>query len=342
MAGFKKITLPLAVALIAASATFVPGKARPERPPLETLLDGHKVVNVVDDFLAFWEQARSRSPRAQRKLWEQTVESRHRHYFDRAVYRGAGAAERRAMLDEFLARVPDHINEIRELNARINNGLMEALVYMRSRFPEYRHRQDVYVGLSLFRFDGAVRPVHNEAGVPDTLCLGADVLAGYTAQQLQMTIAHEFFHLYHFGYLFRHTSVEELRTPHMPLVIEGLAVAGAEAIYPSLMPEMYLHFSEKEHAAQREQLATISQRYLALIRDGATPADYEPWFTNTESGEAPPRAGYLLGYEVATRMRGALTLEQVVKMTPAELREHAEEQLTAMALDRVMLMADPQ
>jgi hypothetical protein len=51
------------------------------------------------------------------------------------------------------------------------------------------------------------------------------------------------------------------------------------------------------------------------------------------------RGGYLLGYEVAHRLLAMFTFEQVVRMTPVQLREHVEEQLAAMAADRVLLMA---
>ena len=89
MSRFKKIALALAIAFLLAGSS--PAQARmasekmsPERSLIEGLLDGHKVVNVVDDFLAFWEQARGKSPRRQRRLWMQMVEGRHRNYFDRA------------------------------------------------------------------------------------------------------------------------------------------------------------------------------------------------------------------------------------------------------------------
>jgi hypothetical protein len=46
----------------------------------------------------------------------------------------------------------------------------------------------------------------------------------------------------------------------------------------------------------------------------------------------------MLGYEVVKRVMSAYTIEQMVRMTPAELREHAEEQLATMASDGILLM----
>ena len=141
-----------------------------ERSALERLLGNHKVVNVVDDFLAFREQAGDKPLRTQRRMWMRMVQSKHRDYFDRAVYRGAEPAQRRAMLNEFLIRVPERVEAIRELNRTITDNLIVAFIHFKDfRFREYQQQHDVYFGLSFFRFDGAVRPVQNDQGIPDTL-----------------------------------------------------------------------------------------------------------------------------------------------------------------------------
>lgn len=350
MSRFKKIALALAIAsLLAGSSTAqartAAEKMTSERSLIEGLLDGHKVVNVVDDFLAFWEQARGKRPRRQRRLWMQMVESRHRDYFDRAVYRTTDEQQRRVMLDQFLIRVPEQIEAIREFNKSLaglrGNPLVETLLYFKGRFQEYRHQRDIYVGLSLFRFDGSVRPVQNDSGIPDTLCLAADVLSSYTPEQIRIAIAHEFFHLYHFGFLFQQPSLAQFRTAHMPLMIEGMAVAGAEEVFPYQPNPLYLSFSERELILQREDLVFNSEQFLKLIKDDAPPEKYEQWFTAGATGETPSRGGYLLGYEVTRRVLAAFTLERMVRMTPAQLREHAEEQLMAMTTDRILLMATP-
>jgi hypothetical protein len=271
------------------------------------------------------------------------VENKHYDYFDRAVYRNADAKERSAMLNEFLMRVAGQVDTIRDFNKKISDIstslLTEPIVYFKASFPEYQQQSDVYIGLSFFRFDGAVRPVANDAGVPDTLCLGAEVLAGYTSEQVRITIAHELFHLYHFSFLFQHPSLAEFKTPHMPLMIEGMAVAATEEIYQSQPRRLYLHFSDEELVTQQRELATSAARYLELVALGATFDQYEPWFTNAQTDEAMPRGGYLLGYEVTKRVLPTLSLRQMVRLTPAELREHAEEQLAAMAGQGIMLLS---
>lgn len=342
----KAITAVLAVVLCLAPlvrADIQPDRPARERSALERLLGNHKVINLVDDFLIFWDQAKDKTPRVQRRIWMRTVESRHRDYFERAVYRGADRRQRRAMLDEFLLRVPERVEAIRELNRTITTSLIEAIINFRDyRFNEYQHQQDVYFGLSFFKFDGAVRPVHNEEGIPDTLCLGAELLAGYTADQVRMAIIHEFFHLYHFGFLFKQEGISaaEFRTPHIPLLIEGMAVAGAEEAYPGQPRSLYLHFTEDELASQQRKLESNAGKFLDLIRSSAPPDQYERWFTKSYDEQVPPRAGYLLGYEVAKRMMAVYRLEEMVRMSPAELRAHAEDELAAMSGYRVLLMAD--
>lgn len=342
----KKLIAVVAVALCLCAATPA-AELQSEhdllkRTALERLLGNHKVINILDDFLVFWEQAHDKPLRSQRRIWRRTIGSKYRDYFQRAVYRGADNAQRLAMLNEFLIRVPERVEAIRELNRTIIDSLLVGIITFRDfRFREYQHQRDVYVGLSMFRFDGAVRPVQNETGIPDTLCLGAEVLATYTPEQVRMTITHEFFHLYHFGFLFQQPGVssEDFRAPHIPLLVEGMAVAGAEQVYDGQPRTMYLHFDEAELAAQQKELSSSAGRFLDLIRTSAPPDAYERWFTQSYDERFPSRAGYLLGYEVAKRMMLSYTLEQMVRMSPEELRAHAQEELAVMSGNRVMLMA---
>ncbi|PYT04369.1 MAG: hypothetical protein DMF60_15545 [Acidobacteria bacterium] len=345
MASFKRIIVAVGVILIFTPSLFAQTRPVTYQSVLERLLDNQHVINVVDDFLIFWDQARDKTPAAQRRLWKRLVENKHRDYFDRAVYRTTDPAVRRAMLDEFLIRVPSQVEAIREFNRSISDvstsPLIEAAIFFKVRFHEYHQQRDIYIGLSLFRFDGAVRPVQNEAGVPDTLCLGAELLSSYSREQIKIAVAHELFHLYHFGFLFQQpeqVSLAEFRTAHIPLMIEGMAAAGAEEVFPYEARESYLHFAKEELAAQEQDLTRNAGQFLDLIREGAAPEQYGQWFTNSHDSAAPPRGGYLLGYEVARRVLSSVGLEQMVRMTPAELREHAEEQLAAMANERILLM----
>jgi hypothetical protein len=343
MPGFKRLATLMLLILLCAPALPTSAKNRSNREIFEQLLGGHKLINVVDDFLAFWEVAKHQPLARQRQWWLHMVEDKHRDYFERAVYRNANANERRALLDEFLVRVPERVDAIREFNRQISDIhtslLGQAFIFFRWRFADYQQQHDLYIGLSLFRFDGATRPVHNEAGVPDTLCLGAETLCRYTPEQIRVTILHEFFHLYHFSFLFQQPKAEELRTPHIPLMIEGMAVAATEAIEPGQPTAFYLHFADDELATQQRELMRNAARFLALLDKSAPPDQYEPWFVNRRSDEAPPRAGYLLGYEVSKRVLASFTLDQMVRMTPAELREHAEEQLAVMSGRRLLMLA---
>src|SRR5215216_2590468 len=282
MRGSKKIAALILPIILFTQAPIARSNALPymsaihrqaeERRDVARLLGGHRIINIIDDFLAFWEAARDKSMFFQRLLWRYMVEDKHRDYFERAVYRSATPAERRAILDEFLIRVPSQVDAIRELNKTIYTDLTETFIRFKYlRFYEYTHRRDLYIGLSLFRFDGAVRPVGNEEGIPDTLCLGAEVLSSYTPEEIRIAITHEFFHLYHFGFLFENPELGDFQGAHMPLIIEGMAVAGTEESYRFQPRSMYLHFTEGELAAQQQDLAFNAARFLDLVRFSARP-----------------------------------------------------------------------
>jgi hypothetical protein len=346
MASFKRVIIAIGVILLFTQSALADPKPASYQSILERLLDNQRVVNIVDDFLVFWDRAKAATPTTQRRLWRRLVENKHREYFDRAVYRTTDPDIRRAMLDEFLIRVPGQVEAIREFNNTIANlptsPLIDAVIRFKSTFREYRQQGALYIGLSMFRFDGAVRPVQNDEGIPDTLCLGAEVLASYTREQLCTAITHEFFHLYHFGFLFEDAdemSAAEFSTAHIPLMIEGMAAAGTHEVLPFEAPEIFLHFDKNELAAQQQDLAQNASQFLGLIRESAPPEKYQQWFTQTHLGDAPPRGGYLLGYEVTRRLMATYRIDQIVRMTPAELREHAEEQLAAIANERILLMA---
>jgi hypothetical protein len=231
---------------------------------------------------------------------------------------------------------------MRELNKTMADPaaspLVDVLINFKIWFREFRPNADVYIGLSLFRFDGAIRPVGNDRGIPDTLCLGAEVLANYSPDQRRIAVAHEMFHLYHFGFLFEHPQVEDFQAAHMPLAIEGLAVAATESVFPNLPEEIYLHFSPEQLAEQQSNLRASARKFLDVIVSGAPPEYYEQWFTNN-SLLAPPRAGYLLGRQVARRLLYSYTFDQLVRMTPAELRQHVERELADIAGVHVMMAA---
>lgn len=327
---------------------FLPAQAAPELTITERILNEHKVINIVDDFLAFWDKAEGKPLRLQRRLWRLMVESKHQNYFDRAVYRNASTEERQALLDEFLSAVPDRIESIRRFNATLldwsTNPIIDAVIRFRSSsfFRDYKQPSDIYFGLSLLQFDGSVRAVGNDLGIPDTLCLGADVLADYKPEQLRVAIIHEFFHLYHFSFLLQHPDWFDIGTAHARLMIEGMAVAATEMAHPGQPLDLYLNFSEVEIAAQGKDIESSSRRYLGLIRADAMPEEYELWFADIETLEAPTRGGYLLGYKVVKRLLdiyGGDQIARIIRMSPAELRQHAEEQLSAMSGYPVLLIS---
>jgi Predicted Zn-dependent protease (DUF2268) len=346
MVSLKRVIIAFGVILFFTQSPLAQTQPLSYQSVLERLLDNQHVINIVDDFLVFWDEAKDQPLRTQRRLWRRMVENKHRDYFDRAVYRTTDPVVRREMLNEFLIRVPSQVDAIREFNRNITDlstsPLIEAFIFFKARFRDYKQESDLYIGLSMYRFDGAVRPVQNDEGEPDTLCLGAEVLSDYTRDQLRVALVHEFFHLYHFSFLFKDADeipTAEFSTAHIPLMVEGMAVAAAEEVFPYQPRELYLHFDSGELAAQQRDLPENALQFLRLIRDSAPPAEYQQWFTHAHLGDAPPRGGYLLGYEVVKQVMSTYGMEQMVRMSLSELREHAEEQLSALGNERVLLMA---
>src|SRR4030095_7324251 len=144
MASFRRVIIAVGVILLFSQSLLADPKPASYQSILERLLDNQRVVNIVDDFLVFWDRAKDTTPGTQRRLWMRLVENKHREYFDRAVYRTTDPDIRRAMLDEFLMRVPDQVEAIRKFNASIadlpTSPLVDAVIRFKSTFREY-HQQ---------------------------------------------------------------------------------------------------------------------------------------------------------------------------------------------------------
>src|SRR5262249_5308027 len=130
--------------------------------------------------------------------------------------------------------------------------------------------------------------------------------------------------------LFDHASVEDFQSAHIPLMIEGMAVAATELLYPTLDRRIHLHFDEEELAVQEEQLGTNAAKFFELMMSGAPPEQYEGWFSSSDPA-VPARGGYFLGSEIVRRLLTTYTLEQLVRMKPHELKVRAEQQMTQIA-----------
>jgi len=320
----------------------------------EILLDNHRIVNMLDDVLAFYDQAASESLARQRLLWKRTVERKYSDFFNRAVFRNADQDLRLAMVDRFLELLPERIDQVRQYNQTAAENVYQALLNFKYRFPDYKQQRDIYIGISLFTFDGTVRAVNNDLGLPDTLCLGADVLSGYGLDQSKIVMVHELFHLYHYnillgsafhlaraGLVFNHDIFTHMIAAYVPLMVEGMAVAASEQIYPGFPETMYIHFTPEELDSQEANLVDNAQAFLNMMREGYLPYQYEKWFSGTYDG-IPKRGGYLLGYEVTKRALSGATLDQLARMTPSQLGQEAEAQLSAIVTSGLVVMAGGQ
>src|SRR6476619_7449030 len=83
MARFKRTFAAFGLIPLLVCAASAQQKYTTSQFVLERLLEGHHVVNLVDDFLIFWDQAKDKTPNVQRRLWMRLVENKHRAYFDR-------------------------------------------------------------------------------------------------------------------------------------------------------------------------------------------------------------------------------------------------------------------
>ncbi len=158
--------------------------------------------------------------------------------------------------------------------------------------------------ISLFSFDGATRKVAGKSA----LLFAIDGIARYDAQDesLKVLFDHELFHQYH------QQIAPELTADDAPLWVslweEGLATYVSQQINPG---------SSEAQVLMSGKLAERSA----------------PFFFGSNSGrpDLPPRCGYYVGYQVARKLAGGRSLQQLASFRGPELENSVRLELQRFA-----------
>ncbi len=270
----------------------------------------YRIVNVVDDFTAYYRDCQGRDPGCRTAAWERLLESRHPQFFQDAVYRGKTGSEReqykQGCIRTFWDQIAPRIAEIGELNAGIETTVHEVVKGFRQHLPDFEPRTDFYITLS-FSFRGKVVPVAGR----DVLAIGLEAFEPSDVGQLNITLAHELFHLYHFrdfspgGGLYR------------MLWAEGLATYASAVVVPGYRRSAYLGFPADKMNRCHELLPLLAADFkrnmgqndhrLKRIYFGAEPNDTQ----------VPPEAGYYLGLLIVENLAREIPLARLAG-TPAD------------------------
>ena len=215
----------------------------------------------------------------------------------------------------YVGRVPLYLAGIRRLHALFEKEEPAILDRFCQAFPEFAPgKVKIYLMLSLFKFDAKVPSEH-----PDSLLIGLDGLARFhgTDAPLSVILSHEFFHLYHFQVNPLPKNPDDLPLYRL-LWQEGLAVYASQQLNAGASLGDVL-FDQKLAANGPASLPAEAKRLL-LCLDSREDDVAVHFLTKREDGEGPGRIGYLIGYDVVTRLARDRSLASLARLRDPGLR----------------------
>jgi hypothetical protein len=273
--------------------------------------DGRRIVNMVDDFLVYYEAAKDR-PDSRPALWDARLESKHPDFFNQVIYRNfkdRQRAEHKAYcLTSFWTEVAPKIDALRRVNADAEKRLLVLRERFAETFDDFDPRTDFYLTVS-FSFIGKVADLN---GKP-TLALSLDRFA-LGDVEFDITAMHEMFHLYH-GKTFSTAGAA-----YRALWEEGLATYVSSVLVPGQRDRVYLHFAvEKMNECARLQ-AALSADLVAHLTD-PDPVFRRRYFgAEANATRVPPEAGYYVGYRLCERLAKDRSLKDLARLSADEAR----------------------
>ncbi len=278
-----------------------------------------------DDLMpAFWrayDASRGSSDRAQ---------ALHAAFFlpNAALYAGAGLKPTPERLAKWLPEFDAIAADARRLSQGFDAHYARHIRHFQAEFPDFqRERAPVHVMLSLFKFDGHLRPWQGKL----PLFVGIDGIVRYHGADANLSVFldHESFHLYH------RQQVPELLMDEQPpiygaLWIEGLATYVSERLNPEASKLQVLLDDRRLASADAATLRDLAGKLLEAL-DSTQAEDANRFFSAGHAGPEPARGGYLVGLAVARRLGRGRSLAELARTPMSELRRLIQEPLRQIA-----------
>jgi hypothetical protein len=239
------------------------------------------------------------------RLFAQSVIQPHPEIYDRPQIFKTDTAS----LEQYLGVLPAYLPAIKQIHDRFQEQCQPIEANFQKEFPDFDcSKARVYLMLSLFRFDGKI-PHDN----PRLLLLGLDGLAKFHGAdtRLSVILSHELFHVYHFQVNPLPQNIDDVALYRL-IWQEGLATYVSKQLNPDAsLADVLLD----------PRLAQEGPRYIPAVArdlakqlesmDDATTARYLSYW---HGGQIPARMGYLIGYEIASKMAATKSVRELARL----------------------------
>jgi hypothetical protein len=240
------------------------------------------------------------------------------------LFNSTSTAEQDRGVAEYLKKIGPFVPAMRVLNRRLEQDLTTYDQDFLKVWPDFRDNEAVYFTISMGTFDGALREV-NDA---DTLLFGVDMIAQFhgSTTNLSVLFDHELFHMYHRQVA---PSLFEGDEIWKRLWIEGLAEYVSWRMNATSSEDDVL-LSGDLRSKGIPLLPHLSESILRAL-DSTAGSDNARYFLSGQAGADPPRAGYLVGFEVVSRMGEGRSLAELSRMSGEGLRHEIAATLSELA-----------
>jgi hypothetical protein len=216
-------------------------------------------------------------------------------------------------LEQYLDKLDTYLPTIEHIHRRFDEQQVSIQTKFLQAFPDFDSaRARVFLMLSLFRFDGKI-PHDN----PRILLLGLDGLAKFHGAdaRLPVIVSHELFHVYHFQVNPLPRDIDQIELYRL-IWQEGLATYVSQVLNPGAsLADVIL---DPRLAKEGPRFVPMLARSLLAELESTDDAVTAHYLSYRRGGQIPARMGYLIGYDIASRMAATHQIRDL-----ARLRGHA-------------------
>ena len=264
------------------------------RAPTVPLGDGHVLIDLADSFIRYGKAARAKDAAGRSELWDRMLEAQYPDFFTHVIYRKKQGDDRArfkaSVIDQFWNEVEPRLATLEAVNAIAAQRVIAGRAAFTKAFPDFDPQCDFYLTVA-FSFKGKVVDVDGT----NVFALG---LEGFESSgpELDLTIAHEQFHLHHFrtfsasGGLYR------------GVWTEGLASYAAAVLVPRTKMSEVL-------GLEGEVITKMSDLFAELVADVGKNMDssderLKRAYLGMEPNDSwvPPGAGYYVGLVLVMKL----------------------------------------
>ncbi len=274
-----------------------PNDSAPAVPNEYDLGDGYKLYDLIPSFVAYAEAAANKSDSIKNLLWDSLLEKKYFDFFNQVIYRNLQGTDRdnykSTIIKYFWSTiVPQRINTLRMLDEVAVKKILASRLTFKQKFPGFKPDCDYYQTVS-FSFNGKAVDLNGKT----VLAIGLENFISGDIQ-LDFTIAHEQFHLYHFGKGFSPSG-----GLYRGIWSEGMATRAQLEIYPgNYSYSQMLNFPQSK-------VQEIISKWDTLIKDVqinlfTTDQTIKRAYLGSEYNTLgiPPACGYQIGLRLVMKL----------------------------------------